>query len=88
MPGRIIRRPQAVSDAEECAVYLGSKETDDLALRFLMALEWTLEFLAENPGTGKDRGFRSPTYRDICSWSIKGFPNHSSSSDRSKTASR
>lgn len=75
MGGRIIRRPLAVADAEECAVYLG-RDTPDVAFRFLNALEQTISMLAEFSGIGRNREFRNPAHAGLCSFAVTGFRNH------------
>lgn len=75
MGARVIRRPLAVADAEECAVYLG-RYNPTLALRFLTALEQTISMLSEFPGIGRNREFRNPEHAGLCSFAVMGFRNH------------
>ena len=46
------------------------------ALRFLSALDRTVENLARNPFIGRRRRFRNPALRNLRSWRVEGFENY------------
>jgi toxin ParE1/3/4 len=55
------KRPQAIRDLIDIAVYLAQESgSDDLAFRFLAAAETSLEQLAALPATGVAREYRDP----------------------------
>lgn len=75
MPGQIRLRPQAATDAEECAVYLG-KQDYLLADCFLYALEQSLALLCRYPRAGKECQLQTPMVEGLRNWYIPGFPNY------------
>ena len=68
-------RPQARDDLYEQFLYM-SNRGNDLAWRFLDALESTVDRLVELPDLGiKYRAGQSGT-EEVRVWKVKGFPNH------------
>jgi toxin ParE1/3/4 len=72
---RLILRPPAVRDMEECAVYLASKNPA-AADRFLDSCMSDFARLSEMPGMGAPRSFRNPKTSGIRSWPLTGFRNY------------
>ncbi len=71
----VTKRTQAERDIEECFVYIG-EENLDAGVRFLVAAEESLEFLAKMPLIGSPRQFRSSRLRNVRVWPVKGFEDH------------
>lgn len=73
--GRVERHPQALTDVEELAVYVGQSE-GGVAFRFLAALAATLDVLAERPEIGPARAFRRPELARLRWFPVLGFERH------------
>jgi len=73
---RVERRPRARLDVLEQATYLGEEATEELALRFVDAVDAALRRLADTPEIGRLRQFRSPRLAGLRSWPVPGFPKH------------
>ncbi len=74
---RVDKRPQAIRDLADIAVYLAVESgSDDLAFRFLEAAEASFEQLAAMPAIGVAREYRDPTLADVRMWRIGGFDNY------------
>ena len=71
----VTKRTQAERDIEESFVYIG-EENLDAGVRFLVAAEESLEFVAKMPLIGSPREFRSSRLRNIRVWPVKGFEDH------------
>jgi len=71
------KRPQAIRDLSDVAVYLAEERgSDGLAFRFLDAAEASFEQLAAMPATGVAREYRDPALADVRMWRIAGFENY------------
>ena len=57
MKRRIIRRPRAIEDLTEQTAYYLSEAGEEVASRFLMAAEETLERLLDLPLSGATRSY-------------------------------
>lgn len=75
MTYEIFKRPQAERDIEECFVYI-AEENLDTAVYFLVAVEDSLEQLAEFPFIGSKRTFQNPRFQAIRMWRVKGYPDY------------
>ena len=75
MSRKLTRHHQALDDVEESAVFIGA---DNLraALRFLNAVEETMQLLLEKPELGVVRVFRGQELAGIRSFPVKGFDKH------------
>ena len=71
------KRPQAIRDLSDIAVYLADESgNDDLAVRFLDAAEASFEKLAAMPAMGAAREYRDPSLAAVRMWRIAGFDNY------------
>ena len=71
------RRPQAIRDLSDIAVYLAEESgNDDLAFRFLAAAETSFDRLAAMPAIGVAREFLDPVLAEVRMWRIGGFDNY------------
>lgn len=75
MGKRVERHPKARLDAFEAALHIGENSAD-AALRFLDALEETLNLLAGMPELGRIRTFDAATLTGLRSIQVKGFDNY------------
>ena len=75
MSRRVIIRPRAVIDVENCANYLLERSVV-AAIRFADAVAAEFDKLAEMPGMGALREFANPNYAGMRSWPITGFENY------------
>jgi toxin ParE1/3/4 len=74
---RVDKRPQAIKDLADIAVYLAEEGgSDNLAFRFLDAAEATFEQLAAMPEMGVARRYRDPELEGVRMWRITGFESH------------
>jgi toxin ParE1/3/4 len=73
--GRVRLRPEVPDDLISIHDYLLERNTA-AANRFLDAIQSTLDDLAEFPGKGSPKRFRSAKLRGIRSWHISGFRNY------------
>ena len=73
---RVERRPRARLDVLEQAIYLGEEATEEVALRFIDAVDAALRSLADTPEIGRLREFRSARLAGLRSWPVPGFPKH------------
>jgi toxin ParE1/3/4 len=69
------RHPQALSDVEESAVYIGH-DAPEAALRFLDAVEATIRILADNSEIGTVRAFDRNDLSGLRFFPVKGFEKH------------
>jgi toxin ParE1/3/4 len=74
MSRAVVKKPSALADLCEAAVYL-DEQTTGLGDCFLDASETAFEQLTETPGLGRLREFGSPTLKGLRSWRIRGFDN-------------
>jgi len=72
---RIILRPQVVDDLLDIVTYLAERSPVS-ADRFSSAIWETLDHLAEAPGVGSPKRYRSKRLAGIRSSPIKGFRNY------------
>lgn len=73
---RVDKRPQAILDLADIAVYLAEESgSDELAFRFLDAAEATLEDLAAMPQMGAARNYNDAALAHVRMWRVAGFPN-------------
>jgi len=71
----IRRRPEVWEDIIGLAEYI-ARDSLETAARFFDAVEATIKWLAEMPGTGALRDFADPRLKNLRSWAVQGFPNH------------
>lgn len=71
----IYKRPQAVRDIEECFVYI-AEENLDAGVYFLVAVEDSLEQLAQFPHLGKKRDFQDKRFENMRMWHVKKYENY------------
>ncbi len=71
----VTKRTQAERDLEESFVYIG-EENLDAGVRFLVAAEESIEFVAKMPHIGSPREFRSSRLRNVRVWPVKGFEDY------------
>jgi toxin ParE1/3/4 len=72
---RIRRRRSVDDDILEITKYL-LHESEELAVRFVDAVQKTLKNLAQRPGIGSPKTFDAQVLDGIRSWWVEGFPNH------------
>ena len=71
------KRPQAIRDLSDIAVYLAEESgNDDLAFNFLAAAEASFEQLAAMPAMGVAREYFDPVLAGVRTWRIAGFENY------------
>lgn len=68
--------PEADSDLEEQATYLGHEASLDVALRFYDAVQVSFDLLARNPHIGVQRDSKRPELAGIRIWRVTGFEKH------------
>ena len=74
---RVERRPQAIRDLSDIAVYLAQQSgNDDLAFGFLAAAEAGFDQLAAMPAMGVAREYFDRELAGIRMWRIAGFDNY------------
>jgi toxin ParE1/3/4 len=74
---RVEKRPQAIRDLADIAVYLAEESgSDELAFRFLDAAEASFDSLAAMSEMGTSRTYNSPALVGVRMWRAAGFPNH------------
>lgn len=71
----VIKRPAAEEDIEECFVHI-AEDNWKIGLAFLVALEDSLEGLAELPLLGKAIEFRNKEVGKVRMWHVKGYDNY------------
>jgi toxin ParE1/3/4 len=71
----IFKSVQAARDIEEAFVYI-AEENLDKGVYFLVAVEETLELLAEQPFVGSQRNFPNKKFENMRMWRVKGFENY------------
>lgn len=74
---RVEKRPQAIRDLADIAVYLADESgSDELAFRFLDAAEASFESLATRSEMGSARKYNDTALVGVRMWRVAGFPNH------------
>ena len=73
---QVTRRPSAIRDLVEQALYLEEQAGLEVAERFLEAAEDAFTDLAHMPGMGRRRELPSPQFADVRQWAIRGFENY------------
>ncbi len=77
MVEQIERSPQAKRDALEIVTYLVHEASEEIAMRFLAALERSLSSIKSQPGMGSPRWrWAHPKLAGIRHWPVTGFPNY------------
>lgn len=66
---------QSLRDVEEAFVYIAEGDLDS-ALRFLVAIEKTIELIAEHPLIGSNRAFEHLKLKDVRLWPVSDFDNY------------
>ena len=75
--GRVEKRPRAIQDLADIAVYLAEESgTDELAFRFIDASQSSFEALAAMPAMGAARQYNDAALANVRMWRVSGFPNH------------
>ncbi|MFN0278978.1 MAG: type II toxin-antitoxin system RelE/ParE family toxin [Pyrinomonadaceae bacterium] len=72
---RVFKRPQAVSDIEECFVYI-AKDNIEIGIGFLAAIESSLKQLVKFPHLGKSRRFQHKQFSEVRMLRVKGFEHY------------
>lgn len=68
-------RPAAREDIlRQYRYYLLEEEAEEVAARFLEAVQETIRQLCERPGIGSPRTFSNPALDGLRSWPVHGFP--------------
>jgi len=62
-------------DIFEITAYLKA-QSEELAERFVSAVQKTLKDVAQHPGMGSPKSFETPGLQEVRSWWVEGFPNH------------
>jgi len=73
---RVERRARARLDVLEQAIYLGEEASEEVALRFIDAVDAAFRRLADTPEIGRLREFRSARLAALRSWPVPGFEKH------------
>jgi len=73
---QVTRKPRAIQDLVEQALYLEEQASLEVAERFLSAAEETFGDLARMPGMGRRRELPGPQLSDIRQWAIQGFDKY------------
>lgn len=71
----IFKRPQAERDIEECFVYI-AEDNLDTAVYFLVAVDDSIEQLAQFPLLGKQSGFQNKQFQNMRMWKVKGYEKY------------
>ena len=67
-------RPRARDDITgQFGWYLVEKDAPDVALRFLDAVEKSVEQLIQMPGSGAPKLLKNPALADLRAWPVEGF---------------
>lgn len=66
---------QATRDIEEAFVFIAEGNLD-IAVRFLVSVEESLEMIAEHPMIGSKYRFENQRLADLRIWRVKGFENY------------
>jgi toxin ParE1/3/4 len=75
MSFEIKKKPQAERDIEECFVYIG-EDNLDIALRFLIAVEESIDEIGRNPLIGTTREFKNLLHLNLRMLLVKSFSNY------------
>lgn len=75
MKHSIFKRPQVERDIEECFVFI-AEENLDAGVYFLVAVEESIEQLAEFPLIGKKLEFGNPRFKDLRVWRVKNYSDY------------
>ena len=71
---RVERRPQAISDLADIAVYLAEDSgSDEVAFRFLAAAAASFESLGAMPEMGTTKTYKNPALVDVRMWRVAGL---------------
>jgi toxin ParE1/3/4 len=60
---------------QEIGLYFAERNLE-VAKRFSLAIERSIEFLLESPGCGEKHNYFNPAYADIRIWQVSGFSNY------------
>ena len=66
---------QSTRDIEEAFVYI-AEDNLDKAVYFLVAVEESIETLAEHPFIGSNRHFQNTKLNNLRMWRVKGFEDY------------
>lgn len=72
MINNVTKRPAAIRDIEQCFVYIAEDDID-IGIKFLVAVEDSIDRIAEFPQIGKVRSFRNNELPVIRMWPVKTF---------------
>ena len=75
MNHEIRKKPQAERDIEECFVFIGEGDLNK-AVYFLVAVEDTIEEIAENPFSGSPRKYKNPQLKNLRMRLVKDFSSY------------
>jgi len=71
------KRPQALRDLSDIAVYLAEERgNDNIAFRFLAAAEQSFEYLATMPAMGMAKEYFDPALTGVRMLRVAGFDNY------------
>ena len=71
----VLKSVQAVRDIEEAFVYIAENDLDK-AVYFLVAIEETIETIAQNPLIGSVRQFQNTKLKNLRMWRVKKYENY------------
>lgn len=71
----VLKSPQTVRDIEEAFVYIAENDLDK-AVYFLVAIEETIETIAQNPFIGSVRQFQNTKLKNLRMWRVKKYENY------------
>jgi len=71
----VLKSVQAVRDIEEAFVYIAENDLDK-AVYFLVAIEETIETIAQNPFIGSVRQFQNTKLKNLRMWRVKKDENY------------
>ena len=71
----VLKSVQAVRDIEEAFVYIAENDLDK-AVYFLVAIEETIETIAQNPFIGSVRQFQNTKLKNLRMWRVKKYENY------------
>ena len=76
MKRRIIRRLRAMADLDDQTLYYLENAGEEVARRFTIAAEETLERLLDLPLSGATRTYLNPSLEGLRMFPVRGFERH------------
>lgn len=75
MKSPVARTPAALADVLRQALYL-AENNPEAALRYLAAVEQTLDVISSNPHIGAFYGSGNPRLQELRVWNVRGFEKY------------